>query len=185
QLTYTETRLNPYSAILLTPKLGVTYALTNQWSLGVSAFLNAVSLVSSDPTVGVRFLGLNARAGFAFPAGISSWKTMLMLGVYSLSMTVSNQSMGFDRLDGPQIVVAERKAFDLKNALSAYVKYSALLSGSDLAFAQRELAGGLSFQRRIGTQTYTAGVDASDFGFNIGFIQIQSRTLTFGLGMNL
>jgi hypothetical protein len=184
-LAYTETRIQPYSAILPTPKLGISYALSEQWSLGASAFMNLASLASSDPAVSVRFLGLNARAGFSFPTGSSSWKTTALLGIYSLGMNASNNALGFDRLYGPQFVLAERKTLDAINALTAYAKYSALLDGSDISLGKRELAGGASYERRIGERAYTASLDASVFDFNIGNIQIQSQTLTFGLGMGL
>jgi hypothetical protein len=147
--------------------------------------MNALSLSASDPNTQVKFLGVNARVGFSFPEDSSTWKTTLMLGVYSLGMWVSNNSLGFDRLYGPQLILAERYGLDPISSLSGYVKYSTLLAGSQLSLSQRELAGGIAYERRVGRYNYSAGFDASVFDFSIGAIQIQSRTLTFSLGMRL
>jgi hypothetical protein len=184
-LSYTETNIAPFSAILVTPKLGITYALSEQWNLGASAFMNVASLSSSNPATLVRFTGLNARVAFSFAASHSPWKTSLMLGAYSLGMSVTPKTFGFDRLLGPQAMIAERKTLDDLNALTAYAKYSALMLQSGLSLSNRELAGGLSYERKLGGNFYTLAFDASIFDFAVEPVQSQSRTLSLSLGMGL
>jgi hypothetical protein len=184
QLAYGETNVGTYSALLITPKLGIAYAFNDQWMLAVGGFMNFGPVGGQPGMPSVTFQGLNGRLGVSFPAK-STWKTTFMFGVYTLRMTVSDNSFGFDQLSGPQILLAERKSLDAKNSVGGYVKASLLMEGSTLSFAKRELSGGLNYEHRFGSVGVVGSGDLAELDLTIGEVQIISRTLTFGLGLNL
>ncbi len=184
-LSYAETNGTPYSAVLLTPKLGVAYAMTPIWSLHASTFMSAFSFSSSDPNTWMSFLGYNLSVGFTFPKNPNAWKTTLMFGLYSVAIGISTNAQGFDRLSGPQIILSERFSLNPISSFSVYAKYSPLFTGSQFLLSENEIAGGVSYERRLGAYDYNASLDVSAFNYTGGVSQIHLSTFTFGLGMRL
>ena len=180
-LSYTQSLVNPFSEIALTPKIAFQHPLSNRWDIGASSFVNAVSLHSSQSDMKAYFLGINGRVGYSLPFVPKPWTLSLAGGLYYTTMITSGVAFGFRNMLGPQIFPTVRRSLGPKKMLGAYFKYSPVDQAGSFGFSSHETAGGLSYTRLLKNRksiSYT--LDYSRISINLAET-ITASSLTGGV----
>lgn len=187
QLTYSQTDLESYSALLITPKVSYALRITEKFDFGVNLFYNAYTL-SSNRSDGVeaRFLGINARVGYRIPFGQSSWSLSLLGGIYYLTMMVDNREFGFRNIVGPQFFPVLRGGLGRNGSIYLYGKYSPV-STSIFGFRSldsREIAGGAGYSHSINSLlSLVFSLDLSQLQIVIEGQKGQATTTSLSIGV--
>lgn len=184
-LSYSETGVAPYGAVMLSGKLGLAFALAPPvWDGAANIFGNLAPL-AGDPSGNVaRFVGLNFRVGYAVRSVRDPWKLGLMAGYYSNQMLVSGNKFGFKRVSGPQFFPTLRRRIGEGKGVYAYLKYAPVAPGGWISsLSEREIAAGVGGNWLAGKKTpLSLSLDFADLAVSISGVSIDCRTLTLSLG---
>jgi hypothetical protein len=183
-IAFSETATPDYGSISLTGKLTYAHSLFSpHWDVAVTGFMTLLPITDNSPEV-ARFVGLNFRAGYAFPQIQEPWRLSLLGGVYYTTMWVTHNAFGFRNLAGPQLFPTIRRALKHGQTISGYLKYSPINDGLHvLALSNRELAGGLAFALPLGNgHPFAVTFDAANLALSFGGVTISSTTFTLGAG---
>lgn len=181
--SYRETLVPDFSQTALTAKASLGYVLAPpRWDLGISGYFTALPLTANRADASLRFLGVNLRAGYALPAVAEPWRLAIMAGLYYTTTFVTGDAFGFQNMAGPQIFPVLRRSVDSRNSVSAYFKYSPILSGVVPSFSSSEIASGASWSRLLsGGGNVSVSIDVARLGINIGgVLDIVSNSATIG-----
>ena len=184
-LSYTETGVAPYSAVMLSGKLGLAFALAPPvWDGAANIFGNLAPIAGDSSGNVARFVGLNFRVGYAVRQVRDPWKLGLMAGYYSNQMLVSGNKFGFKRLSGPQFFPTLRRRIGEGKGAYAYLKYAPVAPGGWISsLGDRELAAGVGGNWMAGKKTpLTLSLDFADLSAVLSGISIDCQTLTLSLG---
>ena len=179
-------RATDFSMHAMTPKVGARYRLSENFSLGVSAFMTALTLSSSNPEAKVSVLGSNLRLDYRAPFRWGPLVPALAAGLSYGRMFVSGANFGYGNLLYPQIFpsLSWPAVF---GSLALYGKYVPM-GGSIFSTETRELAWGLSFEPRIQGKSagWSGSIDYSDLKVRPGdrFL-ISTQVVTVGIGLLL
>ncbi len=160
RIGYSQSGFPDFSAWTTTVKISANYLLfPPKWDLGftgVSNVLNFGRTSSSD----VRFLALNLRLGYLFPAIRDPWRFGLYGGWYYSTMYATDGTFGYKNVGGPQLFPALRRTFGNGHALSGYFKYSPVSRGMKLMkLDSNELAFGLAYLLPTASTTFGIHLD--------------------------
>jgi hypothetical protein len=149
--TYTQSLSDPVKQTLITGKFSFAHEISRnqRWFGTFSARVDLVpisdSIGTSGGSSGLRFLGLNARVDYSVPFVTDPWKLNFAMGYYYVT-TIGNSFLGFTDVAGPQAFPSVRYYFRNENYLSAYAKYSPVLSsGKPLPFSNRDIEVGADY----------------------------------------
>ena len=197
-LDYQETGINEVEQPSLTVKGGYQGTLGSQgaWArvtYSLSGYLTALAISSNAPGTTMRFLGVNARLGYAIPhlfGSDSSWSANFGFGYYYTTMFVSvanpSELFGFSNLMGLQLFPSISMAINAKSSVSAYLKFTPISSGISLSNVNqnREIAFGLGYRRRLSPAfDWLLTLDWSNFQYQVDNSLIQSTSLSIGTGI--
>lgn len=184
-LSYSETGVAPYSAVMLSGKLGLAFALAPPVWDGAANIFGNLAPIAGDPSGNVaRFLGLNFRVGYAVRAVRDPWKLGLMAGYYSNQMLVSGNKFGFKRISGPQFFPTLRRRIGEGKGVYAYLKFAPVAPGGWVSsLSDREIAAGVGGNWMAGKKTpLTLSLDFADLAVVLSGVAIDCRTLTLSFG---
>ena len=198
-LSYQETGIQEVNQPSLTLKAGYRGAfgssgILSRITYSLSGYITALPISSNDPDATMRFLGFNARLGYAIPRLFgpdSTWSANIGFGYYFTTMLVSasnpNAVFGFADLMGLQIFPAIQKTIDPKDSIMAYFKFSPISSGIALTNlgSNREIAFGLVFTRRVSPGLdWLITFDWANLQDKVtNSSQVQSSSMSFGTGI--
>lgn len=184
-LSYSETGVAPYSAVMLSGKLGLAFALAPPvWDGAANIFGNLAPIAGDSSGNVARFVGINFRVGYAVRSVRDPWKLGLMAGYYSNQMLVSGNKFGFRRVSGPQFFPTIRRRIGEGKGVYAYLKYAPVAPGGWISsLSDREIAAGVGGNWMAGKKTpLTLSLDFADLAVVLSGIAIDSRSLTLSLG---
>lgn len=147
-ITYSQTGRAAYSGTDVFAEFAWNHVFANRsWDVDANAYFNALPISTNLTGINGRFLGVNARVGYAIPKLPDPWFARIALGVYYSSFYVTGNAFGYRNLIYPQIypVVGYRSAS--LGTIAGYLKYVPTNAGFVPNLTERELAGGLSFRR--------------------------------------
>ncbi len=184
RFSQSDSSVADYRSTVLSVKGAYHYFISPPtWDLGVSGFMNVATL-SSNGSEDLRFIGANLRLGYLFPQIKKPWRLALYGGWYYSTMTASDLSFGYRNVSGPQLYPTARRAFSNGNALSAYLKFSPMMSRlSLLNLENHEWAGGLSFLFRQWEQTFVLSFDYARLRLVMDRRSIDTSSFSLGLGV--
>ena len=184
-IQYTQTDFAPYSATVLTAKVSANYLLLPpKWDLGATAFATAFTL-SHTGDVSVRFIGLNLRLGYLFPAVKDPWRFAVYGGWYYSTMLASDQTFGYLNISGPQLFPTLRRTFANGHAMTGYLKFSPVSNALSLmSLSNNEIAVGLGYLIPTKKHTYSVNLDYARLSFTAGATALTSSNLTLGGSMS-
>ncbi|MBC7398120.1 MAG: hypothetical protein H7333_11815 [Bdellovibrionales bacterium] len=181
-----------FSESALTLKGSIVYIPTHsQWSYGLSAYFTALPVGESIPNVSVRFLGINARAGFLFPTIRDPWRVNLMVGYYFTTMLVSaldaDLAFGYRNISGPQIFPTVMRLLKNDRDISGYLKFSPIsASFSLLSLSSNEIAFGLAYGFKLpNAHRASVSFDLSRIILDIPILnEFKASSSSYSIGMN-
>ena len=176
-----------YSTLAVTAKISANYRIVpRKWDIGLSAFGTAFQ-ISKSSDVSARYLGLNTRLGYLFPALTTDLFLSLYAGYYFTTTFVTNDFFGYKNLGGPQIYPAIRKVLSNGHVISGYFKFSPVSSSfSLLTLSNREIAGGVAYSVILpDNHSIAATVDYSNIRLDLDRFNISTTSLTLGLQYGL
>jgi hypothetical protein len=182
-LSYTQTGVTPFGAILITPKLDFRMPLgASRWSIGANAFGTALSLSSEFPagTTGVRFIGVNWRLGYRL-TNPGPWVAEVAGGTYFDTMVTSGAQFGYQNLVGPQLLLRVGRALS-SSLLTGYGKYALMSSGFSFAGGSSQMAFGLSWAKKVGGGQLAVLGDFAQLSYLDGDNSVEVNTLSLGTG---
>ena len=135
---------------------------------------------------GLRFVGLNARAGYVLPGVREPWRVTILGGLYYTTMFVPETNFGFVNLVGPQLFPVFRRAVKGGDSYSGYFKFSPLGKNFAVNFSSREIAiGGAYNWNRGANGVVSATLDIAELDAVIDGATIHSTSFTVGVGYGL
>jgi len=176
-----------YSTLAVTAKISANYRIVpRKWDIGLSAFGTAFQ-ISKSSDVSARYLGVNTRLGYLFPALTTDLFLSLYAGYYFTTTFVTNDFFGYKNLGGPQIYPAIRKVLSNGHVVSGYFKFSPVSSSfSLLTLSNREIAGGVAYSVILPNQHSLAGTfDYSNIRLDLNRFTVSTTSLTLGLQYGL
>jgi hypothetical protein len=182
-MSYSQTGLAPFGAILITPKVDIRMQLgTSRWSLGANAFGTALSLSSEYPdgTNGIRFIGANWRLGYRLTRS-GPWAAEIAAGTYFDTMLVSGGPFGYQNLVGPQVFLRVGRAVG-NSLVSGYAKYALMSNGLAFSSDSSQVASGLSWSRRAGPGQLVIQGDFAHLSYAQGSSSVAVSTLSLSSG---
>lgn len=184
-ISFDQSRRDSLSVGLVTPKLAVTYWISDKFDLSLSSYYSAAT-VSTTAAAGIdtKFLGINGRVGY-YPSFFKEPLRMgILFGFYYTTMMVTNDVFGFKNLAGPQLFPTIRYRLSPQHSLLGYFKFSPIAANfSILSLSNREVAYGLGYSfLRANGHSITFNLDASSLTLESTTTLINSNALTFGLG---
>ena len=193
-LSYKQTGITDYSMYALTGKFALNVPIKSPYlDFGINAFYNVFPISKNYVDITVRYLGINARVGYALPFVHSPWRFSLMAGAYYSRMFVTNQQFGYSSpLIYPQFFPILSRKFNKRNAGFLYLKYVPLTA--DFAIfspTEREVAFGLGWTHYLWNgHPLTYMIDFSDMRFltnlnvnEMATLQNTSISLSIGYGL--
>jgi hypothetical protein len=192
-ISYRETLVPDFTESAVTIKFTAAYRFKPSWDVGVTPYLTLQPLSTNQSGVSARFLGANFRVGYLVPFPKEPWRLTLMAGFYYTTTFITDSAFGFKNLMGPQIFPVLRRMLSPRTSLAAYIKFSPVGSGIGISdFANREVAGGLSFtwlQRSAAKDSvvtpYIVSIDASNLTIFVEDTTITSTSMSLSVGMGL
>ncbi|MEK6579872.1 MAG: hypothetical protein AABZ55_11650 [Bdellovibrionota bacterium] len=184
-LNYRESFQQNFSQKAITLKLSYNHFIfPPNWELGGTAYYTLASLLSDQPGVGMRFLGVNSRLGYALPFVKLPWRATIMAGFYYTTTFVTGNQFGFENLMGPQIFPVVKRLIGSRDSLGAYFKFSPVGKGfSLLTFSNREVAFGLNLTRSFNRgKSASLSVDLASLDLVIDGIRLISNSASFSIG---
>jgi hypothetical protein len=176
-----------YSTLAVTAKISANYRIVpRKWDIGLSAFGTAFQ-ISKSSDVSARYLGVNSRLGYLFPALTTDLFLSLYAGYYFTSTFVTNDFFGYKNLGGPQIYPAIRKVLSSGHVISGYFKFSPVSSSfSLLTLSNREIAGGVAYSVILpNSHSVAATLDYSNIRLDLDRFKVSTTSLTLGLQYGL
>ncbi|MGK5090149.1 hypothetical protein WDW86_21580 [Bdellovibrionota bacterium FG-2] len=188
RLTYTEDPGNiRLTETALTGKLsGELNLIPSVLDVDAAVFMTLLPIsLSSTDFDPARFYGLNARLGYHLPLGMGATEWRFLLGAYFWGMSVPGDAYGIQSLWGPQMFISTRHQQVGSRNWSFYVKYVPISSGFSLA--NRELAGGLTYQFNSpeARTAWSLVLDVSDFRFKAADDSAQVGLFSTSLGIQV
>ncbi len=188
-LDYRQTGFADYSALNLTGRLGATLDLQpGSWSLQGDLFATLLPVSRNQEAV-LRFIGVDALAGYR-PLWLQSpWKLLVSGGVHYTTTAVSapspSQALGFVNLAGPQLLPSLQKALPSGDELRGSVKWALITDKlSVLALSNRELALGLGYtRRRPGSRPWALSLDLTDLRIALSGSQVIAKSASLGFSL--
>jgi hypothetical protein len=180
QLSYTEAGVAPYSAVMLSGKIGLQFALAPPvWDGAINIFGNLLPLIPDSSGNVARFIGINARVGYVVKQVRDPWRLSLMGG--------SGNAFGFKDVSGPQFFPLIRRKFSDSRGVYGYIKYAPVAAGGRItSLGDRELALGLGGNWVNGRNTpLSLSLDIADLSAELSGVPISCRTATLSLGTSL
>lgn len=177
----------------LTVKASYSHRLFSslRWDFGLSGFLTALPLTSSDRDVALRFLGLNARLGYVFPGLPETWRLSLMAGYYyntSIASAANPENiLGYSGVGGPELYPTFRKTLANGRSILGYFKFAPVTSSlSILNLSSREIAVGLGYGFELGkNHPASVALDISQIRILIpSYNGFMATSNTQSLGLN-
>ena len=106
-----------------------------------------VLLNGSETSVSIRFLGINAGAGYETPWLAENWKLGLKLGWYFNTTFVTQNLFGYESVTGPQFYPTATYRLSEQSLFEAYFKFSPMMeNASFMSLSQNyEVAAGLQY----------------------------------------
>ena len=182
-MSYVQTGLSGFSAILVTPKVDYRMPLgASRWSLGANAFGTALSLSSEYPegTNGIRFIGANWRLGYRLTRS-GPWAAEIAAGTYFDTMLVSGTQFGYQNLVGPQAFLRVGRAIG-NSLVSGYAKYALMSNGLAFSSGSSQVASGLSWSRRAGPGQLVLQGDFARLAYAQESSSVEVTTLSLSSG---
>jgi hypothetical protein len=156
-ISYQQTGVKDFSEIALTAKLTWHKPFSDQWSMAINSFVTALPIHTNQTGISAHFLGVNGRIGYNLPFIPSPWRINLMAGYYYSTMFVTSNAFGYQNIMGPQIYPTIRRTFSSGHTVSAYFKFSPMVSDfSFLSLDNREIAGGLTYSHLLKNGHYVS-----------------------------
>lgn len=177
------------SSWALTGKLSYIYTLSHLWDLGLSGYGTLLPFggTCTDPSgtsASMRFIGINARAGYTVPGIQDPWRLSIMVGIYYVTMLTSTGNFGFQNMAGPQLFPVLRRSLKNGDAIVTYLKFSPVSSGfSFLQLSNREIAGGGAYLFKLkNDHMMSLTFDVANLALEISGEAISSTSISFGFG---
>ena len=179
----------------LTPKFGVTYNLSENFDLGVSAFgtlIGAPIAKTPDGLSTPRFYGANMRIGYKI-YGLKTGNIYLMTGPYVWGMIVPPSPNGLNygvvHLSGPQLFLVGRFLTGEGRTMAGYMKAATITDGVGGISNNREFAVGAAYQLTPPTHKhrFMLNLDLASASFLIGgdSERIQLNSVSLGISTSL
>ena len=185
-MDYTEGSAVSYSSKVITLKGSAGYLFLNGWQLGATVFSNVFTL-SKNLAEDAKFMGYNLRVGKPLTGPNSSWSITPYVGLYYVTMSVTNDQFGVSGLSGPQVFLVARHALKNNHVFSSSIKFAPVSASLAVyqPFDNRELALGLSYSLpvRKNARAWTFSVDAAQLKLLLFGGTIESKTMSFGVSI--
>jgi hypothetical protein len=177
----------------LTPKIGVTYNLSEKLDIGASGFGTLIGLPFTKTPDGLstpRFYGLNMRIGYKI-LGLKTGNIYLMTGAYFWGMIVppspNGLAYGVVKLSGPQLFLVGRFLTSGGRTLVGYLKGATITNGEGGSSSNHEFAIGGAFQITApkAKRRFMMNIDYAAASFLVAGERIQLNSLSMGLSTPL
>ena len=180
-----QTDLEKYFENTPTLKLSAHYTLKpNRWRLGVNTFINLFPISRTNTNITARFLGINAKVIYTLSHPNSRATYTAGLGVYYLTMLVTNRAFGVRDLFGPELILGFSTPMTTIDRLALNLKFSPISDGTFLmGLANREIAVSLATIRTLEKlRTLEFSIDYANLKIALGSKIIGADSLTAGVG---
>ncbi|OFZ17762.1 MAG: hypothetical protein A2X94_04110 [Bdellovibrionales bacterium GWB1_55_8] len=185
KITFDQTKTRGFDGTFITVKA----AYQSTWKApyldyGFTGFVTAASAGMNREDISVRFLGVNARAGYAIASIREPWRLSLMGGVYYTTMIAP---FGYKHVGGPMAYPVLRRVLSAHDTLSMYVKFSPISDGlSVLGLENRELAAGTTWTHTTaGGSRFSLSFDAAELSMTSASIVARSRSYSLSVSYGL
>lgn len=185
-LTYSDPAVSNFSEAALTPKVSAQYWLApKKWELNANVYCAAIPIATSLNGVSASFLGANLRLGYVVPWPKDPWSLDLMAGFFYSTAFVTGSEFGYSNLFYPQLYPMLKRTLDNRDTLAVFLKIVPMEHGFSLGLAQRELATGIQWERKLANEhSLIMSLDFSSLSFIGDNTTIETNLTSYTLGVS-
>lgn len=179
-IRYEQTKTRGLSGTFLTIKASYQGTLKAPYlDYGFTGFVSGFPISKSRDDIIAKFIGINARVGYALGAIKEPWRLSILGGIYYTTMIAP---FGYSHVGGPMLFPVLRRSLSNQDTISCYAKFSPITDGLQvLSLSNREVAVGASWTRRApGSHPLGLSLDVADLAITSEAVQARSRSLSVG-----